>query len=184
MKSIIHLFLAVFVCLSGSAIAAEKLPETLSVNSVELVKNGQGVRKRLFIALYEAALYLPDKTNDARSIVNADESMAVVLTIVSDLITPEKMEKAIFDGFSKSTGGDLTPIATQIDEFLSAFRSGIAVGDRFDLSYSANEGTVVEKNDEAVVTVAGLPFKQALFGIWLSDKPVQKSLKKALLGNK
>jgi len=27
-----------------------------------------------------------------------------------------------------------------------------------------------------------MAFKQALFGIWISDKPVQKSLKKAMLG--
>jgi hypothetical protein len=30
--------------------------------------------------------------------------------------------------------------------------------------------------------IAGLDFKQALYGIWLGNKPVQASLKKALLG--
>jgi len=33
------------------------------------------------------------------------------------------------------------------------------------------------------VQVPGLAFKQALFGIWLSDDPVQDSLKEAMLGD-
>ena len=41
----------------------------------------------------------------------------------------------------------------------------------------------VLRNSELLDTIAGLEFKKAFFGIWLSDNPVQKSLKKAMLGN-
>ncbi|HEX4938642.1 MAG TPA: chalcone isomerase family protein, partial [Candidatus Kapabacteria bacterium] len=47
-----------------------------------------------------------------------------------------------------------------------------------------NEGVKIFKNNELKNTVAGQEFKQALFGIWLSDKPAQKSLKDEMLGSK
>jgi hypothetical protein len=39
----------------------------------------------------------------------------------------------------------------------------------------------VLKNGESRANVSGLAFKQALFGIWLSDNPIQKLLKAAVL---
>ena len=43
-------------------------------------------------------------------------------------------------------------------------------------------GVEVYKNQEKGSLTEGLIFKQALFGIWLGDKPAQRSLKKELLG--
>ena len=40
------------------------------------------------------------------------------------------------------------------------------------------------KNDELKGTVPGIDFKIALFGIWLSNNPVDEQLKKDLLGIK
>jgi hypothetical protein len=38
------------------------------------------------------------------------------------------------------------------------------------------------KNNEQVQLIPGLEFKKAFFGIFLSDNPIQKNLKKAMLG--
>ena len=86
------------------------------------------------------------------------------------------------EGFNKSTGGKTAAIADKIEMFKSGFSDEIVKQDTFDLVYQPGEGVEVIKNGESKVTVDGLDFKQALFGIWLSDNPVQKSLKKALLG--
>jgi hypothetical protein len=43
-------------------------------------------------------------------------------------------------------------------------------------------GTHVLKNSELVDLIKGISFKKAFFGIFLSDNPIQKNLKKALLG--
>ena len=40
----------------------------------------------------------------------------------------------------------------------------------------------VIRNGEVKVVVPGLAFKKALFGIWLSDDPVQDDLKEGMLG--
>jgi len=58
----------------------------------------------------------------------------------------------------------------------------ISKKDVYVLAYDPATGTQVSKNGSVVGTVAGLELKQALFGIWLSDNPVQGKLKKAMLG--
>ena len=43
-------------------------------------------------------------------------------------------------------------------------------------------GTHVLKNNELVELIPGFDFKKAFFGIFLSNNPIQKNLKKAMLG--
>ena len=48
--------------------------------------------------------------------------------------------------------------------------------------YTPGSGVAISKNGELKDTIEGIAFKKALFGIWLSDKPADKKLKKAMLG--
>ena len=93
------------------------------------------------------------------------------------------MESALMEGFNNSTGGNIAPIKPQIDQLISsAFKDKISKGDIFDLAYIPGNGTLVLKNGKSMTVLAGLPIKKALFGIWLSAKPAQASLKNELLG--
>jgi hypothetical protein len=57
--------------------------------------------------------------------------------------------------------------------------------DVYNLIYNPADASVyVYKNDELKGTVPGIDFKIALFGIWLSNNPVDEQLKKDLLGIK
>ncbi|MDJ0764460.1 MAG: chalcone isomerase family protein [Myxococcota bacterium] len=175
------------ILLTPSAYAREvkgaNIPETLKAGSETLVLNGTGVRSKFFISVYVGCLYLKQKASDAKKIIAADEAMAVRLHIVSNLITPEKMEKITREGFEKSTGGKTAPIKTHIDNFVSTFKDGIKSDDVYDLIYTPGQGTKVYKNGKLKTSAAGLAFKKALFGIWLGSDPVQNSLKKGMLGS-
>jgi long-chain acyl-CoA synthetase len=50
------------------------------------------------------------------------------------------------------------------------------------IDYTPEEGTKVSLDGMAKGTVTGQAFNRALMRVWLGDKPVQESLKKALLG--
>ena len=50
------------------------------------------------------------------------------------------------------------------------------------MQYEPGKGVSVIRNGTVKVTVEGLDFKKALFGIWLSDDPIQDSLKEEMLG--
>jgi hypothetical protein len=184
LKKLIVLMLSVLMMTSlcyGKEIAKTSIPDSLEAGQVTLTLNGAGVRTKL-IKLYVGGLYLKEKSSDAAAIMAADEPMAVKLHIISSMITSKKMEDAVREGFLKSTGENTEPIKDQIERFISVFKDEIKENDVFDIIYSPGKGTDVYKNSEYRSTIEGMTFKQALFGIWLCDKPAQASLKKGMLG--
>jgi len=165
----------------GKKVAGVELADSISIGSNELSLNGAGIRKKLFIKLYVGSLYLAESGNDGNTIITADKPMALRLNILSDLLTQKKMVKALKDGFNNSTNGNTAPIQAEIDQMIALMQEKIRPGDSYTLAYEPGIGTRVSRNDEEMSVIAGLAFKQALFGIWLSDKPAQASLKKAML---
>jgi hypothetical protein len=128
-------------------------------------------------------LYLEKKSADAAAIMDADERMAIKLRIVTDLITSDKMQKSVEEGFQKSTHGNTTPIREEIDALIGVYDEKINDEDIFEFVYIPGQGLNVYKNSAYRTTIeCGLSFKRALFGIWLSDRPVQTSLKNSMLG--
>ncbi|NIP28227.1 MAG: chalcone isomerase [Phycisphaerae bacterium] len=184
-KQFAAIVLAVLVITAqGNAkeIGGVSMPESLKAGQTTLLLNGAGVREKFFIDVYVGGLYLKKRSQDPKEIIEANEPMAIRLHIVSSMLTSKKMEKATREGFKKATGGNIEPIKVQIDEFCSVFKKEIKEDDRYDLIYVPGKGVEVYINGEYTSVTEGLAFKQALFGIWLSDKPAQKSLKKAMLG--
>ncbi len=175
--------LTAFSCVQAKEIDGIDVDETLDVAAQTLVLNGAGVRSKFFLDLYVAALYLNQEEKDADAIISADKPMAIRLYIVSDMITSKRMADSTRDGFVRSTHGNVAPIEDKIEELIKAFSEEIEEGDVFDLVYTPETGVTVYRDGEAESNVKGLAFKQALFGIWLSDNPVQTSLKKALVRN-
>jgi hypothetical protein len=184
-KHLIPLVL-IFIIMSPVSHAREiegiNMPESLEVGKSKLILNGAGVRSKFFMDLYVGGLYLQNKSNNPKEIIEADEPMAIRLHIISSLITSKKMENATREGFENATEGNIEPIKSQIEKFISVFQEKIDEDDIFDMIYSPGKGVEVYKNGEFKSRIEGLAFKRALFGIWLSDKPAQKSLKKEMLG--
>ncbi|SKB34350.1 Chalcone isomerase-like [Salegentibacter holothuriorum] len=186
MKTIFFLFVAVFGLNSISAqteIGDATLPNTLQFDSETLVLNGAGVREKFWMDMYAGGLYLKTKSGNATEIMSKDEAMALKLHIVSKMITSERMMDAVNEGFENATGGKTAPISAEIKKFISFFEDEINKGDIFDLVYLPERGSVIYKNGKESGTIQGLEFKKALFGIWLSNEPADKDLKKGMLGN-
>jgi hypothetical protein len=174
-----------FIALPADArrVAGVDVPETLESGGASLVLNGAGIRTRVFLDVYVGGLYLKQRSADAAAIINADEPMAIGLWIVTGLISSERMQKSIEEGFEKSTRGNTAPIREKIDALIDVYAAEIDDEDVFELVYLPGQGLNVYKNGSYTATiVCGLSFKRALFGIWLSDRPVQTSLKRGMLG--
>ena len=182
------------VCMASiaSAVTVGKvtLPDSITVAGENLVLNGAGIREKkvvlVNVGLYAAGLYLNNKTSDAQAIIDADETMALKIQIISSLITSERFVEAAVAGFEEATGGNTAPIQKEIDMFLSVFAEEIKPDDVFDIQYVKGVGTKVYKNGKAEpeVVVAGMPIKKALFGIWLAPRTekAMQNLGKDLLG--
>ncbi len=160
------------------------LPAKIQRDNTDLALNGGGIRKKMFLKLYVAGLYLAEKSKNGNDVVAADKPVAVRLTITSGFINSNNMSDAIQEGFAKSMKGNTAPLQSQINSFIATFKSeNIKEGDVFELWYVPGTGVKSYKNGVYKSTVAGLDFKKALFGIWLSDNPVDEDLKNGMLGN-
>ncbi len=180
--SVSYIILSVFFSSYALEIAGVSVSDTLNAKSDVLVLNGAGIRTKWGFKIYLGGLYLLEKNSNADSIINADETMAVRLNFVSGMVTGEKLEVSIREGFSKSTLGDTVTIQKEIDDFIKVFTEKVNKNDEYDLIYIPGNGTDVLRNGKYLSTTSGLVFKKALFGIWLGNSPAHKKLKERMLG--
>lgn len=168
---------------SQKTISGVSLPGALKVGDKTLELVGGGIRKKLFIDVYVAALYAQTKGKDGVAISKNDETQAVRLAIVSGLVSSEKMIEATSEGFQKSTGGNTAPLKGKITAFQDVFKKEpIVKGDVYDFVYIPTNGVKVIKNGKAEAVIEGLDFKTALWGIWLGANPADEKLKAGMLG--
>lgn len=166
----------------AKTVGGVEFPETVVYGQSTLTLNGTGLRKKLFIKLYAAGLYLESANQNGAAIISDDKTQSLSLTIISGFISSEKMEAAVVEGFQNSTSGNIAELQTRIDTFTAVLREEINKKDQFEFSYLPGSGTHIVKNGTEKAVIEGLDFKSALFGIWLSEKPAQKSLREELLG--
>jgi len=186
MKNFVFLvsFLVCATSYSQTKIGGVLMPNVVKIGENDYLKiNGGGIREKLFMDLYIGVLYLREKSSSASTIINGDVPMAIKLRIISAMVSKENMEEAIRAGFDKSTGNNVSAIKDKIDLLIdTGFKEEIAIGDIFDLIYIPDKGVAFLKNDRLLLTITGLDFKKALFGIWLCDQPGDENLKNKMLG--
>ena len=165
-----------------SPINAAEAPSSMEYQGVKLILNGQGTRVKFFMKVYDTSLYLGSQSNNAEEIINSNETMAIRLDVTSTMVTTDAMKDALNSGLIKSTGNNTSSITKEIEQLISTFNSDVTDSDFFEFVYMPDTGTNVLKNSTYIDTVPGIEFKKAFFGIWLSKNPIQKNLKKAMLG--
>jgi hypothetical protein len=169
------------IFLSSPSFGADA-PGQIEYQGNTITKNGQGTRIIFFMKVYEGSLYLETKNSNAEEIVNMDAPMAIRIDVTSTIVTADAMKKALSEGLEKSTGNNTGAISKEIIQLSSSFDNDVSSGDYYEFIYLPDLGTHVLKNSELVELIKGMEFKKAFFGIFLSDNPIQKNLKKAMLG--
>ncbi|MDT8408406.1 MAG: chalcone isomerase family protein [Wenzhouxiangellaceae bacterium] len=167
--------------MSALTVKGIEIPPRITVAERQLELNGVGIKSKFFVEAYVACLYLLDKSEDAEEIISADRPQAIILHITSSRVTNERLVSGTLEAMVKASDDGLAPIQAQVDRFLGLLEQEVSKGDMFELAYVPGSGTSVSMNGKRLGVVEGMPFKKALFGIWLSDRPTQKSLKKQLL---
>ena len=190
MKKIL-LLLTVLLSLQFSTVSAQTqidvngvtVPRKIEFQGKSLQLNGAGGRSKMWLEVYVQALYLSQLTQDPQFIIDSDTEMAVRIEITSSMVSSSKLTKAMNTGFEKSAGANLEQLRPKIEQLKSYLSDAITEKDVFVLAYNPlDQNVYVSKNEVLKGKIPGFDFKKALFGIWLSDKPVDETLKKHLLG--
>jgi len=172
---------ALFICLPAFS---------YKVGGTDLVKNGSGSRTKYMMKVYWATLYVPAelKGADGKQIIEADQSMVIDIAITSGMITKDRFVSSIADAFDQSAAAGYP--CPDKHNYLNLFNGiTIADGDIVSNRYDPANGLSViftPKGGQAKTlgVLKGLQTKKAFFGMFLSSKPIQDSLKKNLLGGK
>ena len=156
-------------------------PTEIMIKDQKTVLNGGGLREKLgFLDLYVGALYVPIKTKDAKKVILADQVMGIRIVIASTLVTRDRFIEALEEGFKNSSAG--TYALNDIELFKQYLNDPFNKGDEILLTYHPRDAIYLYKNGIERGSFPGLAFKQALFAIWLGDRPAQESLKEEMLG--
>ena len=181
-SKILPLLLILISSLALTKVIAAGAPSSMEYQGIKLTLNGEGTRVRFFMKVYNTSLYLVSANSNAEEILNSNEAMAIRLDVTSTMVTTAAMKDALNSGLVKSTGNNIGPITEEINQLIATFNSDVTDSDYFEFIYMPGAGTNVLKNSQYIDTIPGIEFKKAFFGIWLSNDPIQKNLKQAMLG--
>lgn len=167
----------------AAEVAGVKVDEQIRVGSTDLLLNGAGLRSKLFIKVYVGALYVSQKASTPAAIVDSTAPRRMAMRMMRD-VDADTLYGALEEGLKANhSAAEWAELKVPVDQ-LAALMKGIGQvreGDTVALDMTA-EGVVVTLNGNPRGKVVAQGLSKALLKIWLGDKPVDASLKKALLG--
>ena len=165
----------------AAELAGVSMPDTVTIGDSELVLNGMGVRKKLWVKVYVAGLYLEAKTTDAADALEAPGPKKVIMHFLTDKATKKKMDEAWREGFEANSPGSGEAMSTRIEKFIGTF-GDMKTGDVIELTIVPKSGTTAELNGQSKGTIEGDDFGRALLAVWLGNSPPTEDLKTGMLG--
>lgn len=168
-------------------VAGAKFDDSVTVAGKELKLNGAGLRKKVIFKVYAAGLYLAEKKTTASDVLGATGPRRVSIIMLRD-VTSDDFGKSFMEGLSSNTDKiERTRILPQTMKFGEVFAQiqTLKKGDQMLLDWIPGEGTQCYLNGKKLgELMPDVAFYNAVLRIWLGDKPVDSSLKPALLGER
>jgi len=146
---------------------------------------GGGVFRFLFLRYYVCGLYAAETLSDAAAILAKDAPRRVQLVALRRITSFEflwGLDKGLADNMSES---DSKELQAPLERVRATIRSigAIKPGTRVSIDYVPRAGTTILVDERASgVPIAGKPLNDALMQVWVGERPLDASLKKALLG--
>ncbi len=178
------LIILVSLSASGREIAGFNLPESVQVDDTHapLVLNGAGIRRKFFFPVYVGALYLPNKTTDAKEAIAMMGDKRVTMRFIHSEIPARKLATAWREGFADNLSTDeMRRFNASIVKFWSMF-PGVRKGDEIDIDQLADKGVGVTLNGKPLGRIDDPAFMSVLLRIWLGKEPASNRLKRDMLG--
>ena len=182
------LLLALALCCQF-ALAADiegvKVEERVKVGASELQLNGAGVRTRIIFKVYVGALYLPERKTAAAEVLALNGPKRVSMTLLRDL-SARQLSDALESGIrANHSEAELAALKARVDALVAIMNEIGSAKEKavVTLDFLPEAGTQISLDGVARgKPIPGADFYAALLKIWLGDKPVDASLKKAMLG--
>lgn len=180
--------LAVALLASPAARAAEhsgvQFDDSVQLAGTELQLNGLGLRSLFILKAYVAGLYVPERSTHASDLLAQTGPRRLALKMLVEM-SPERMIKAFRDGLSQNLNdSQMTALKPQVDQLAESMRAmGPArKGDAVDIDLIDGQIQVLLNGQPRGEPIAGEAFFNALLQVFIGPRPVDRDLKRGLLG--
>jgi Chalcone isomerase-like len=169
----------------AASLEGQRFDEGAKLATQDLTLNGLGLRSILFIKVYVAGLYLPEKATTLRVISQMPGPKRLQLRMLrkagpDDFI--EALVEGIEDNSSKAELAQLNARMRQLTQTIHAIGSVVA-GDSINFDFVPGLGTSLAINGVTKGDVIeGADFYNAVLKIFVGENPVDERLKAGLLG--
>ncbi len=176
------MLLALALPAQAAEVAGVRFDDKVRVADAELTLTGAGLRQRFIFDVYAMALYVRDAKADP---VMQPGAKRIAMHMLRD-VDADTFAQALVDGMrpnhDEATMQALAPRVAELNALMAKMKEA-KKGMAITLDWVPGAGTQMTVNGApGGAPIAGEDFYQALLRIWLGPKPVQESLKKALLG--
>lgn len=186
LASFLFTFIGLFSYHSYSeSIEGVEFSHQTKLNNKILALNGLGTRyvKRFFMRfrVYEAALYIENKTTDPEKVINGKDYKQIVLHFVRDL-EGKKLADALNDGL-KMNKVDTKKFKKEIDNLNSKIQD-IMIEEGKRIIFNFHDGKMSIVYGETQHTITSPEFIPNFLKLWFGEIPPNIEVKKGLLGLK
>jgi hypothetical protein len=166
---------------AAGTLAGVTLPDKADAAGQALVLDGMGLRKKFFIKVYVAGLYLPARERVAAKVLAADAPRRMVFHFLYS-VSAKQMCDAWSEGLADNTPGAPAEVKAGF-RTLCGYMEDIPKGHEMVLTYLPGQGTRVEVNGKVKGTIAGKPVADAILATWIGPHPGPgEDFKQAVLG--
>ena len=169
----------------AATLEGQRFDDNARVATQDLALNGLGLRSMLFIKIYVAGLYLPEKATTLRVIANMPGPKRLQLRMLrkadaDDFI--EALVEGVEDNTSKAELVQLSARMQQLTQSINAIGSVVA-GDSLNFDFVPGVGTSITVNGmKKGKIIEGADFYNAVLKIFVGQDPMDERLKAGLLG--
>ncbi|WP_444998500.1 chalcone isomerase family protein [Aliikangiella sp. IMCC44359] len=155
----------------------------LSLGGQELRLKGAAVKNNARQSIYVGGLYLQNDAKSVEDILKNEGAKRFVLYCQNSTIKPDALIRALNIGFTANHNEqELAQLKPLVEKFNQVWKAEIQEGDKVWIDFLPAKGTVVTINGSEKAVIPGKLFYDAFLKTWLGDKPINRLMKKQLLG--
>ena len=153
----------------------------ITFNNKTLHLNGTGMRTATIfkVKVYEAFLYLENKTQDPQKIIDSSETKVMKMKFLRDVSS-----KDIQKSWNQTLRDNCTTFCAEIEPTIATFTGfmkDVKSGDTMEYNFT-NDSVVMKQNDQQLGEIKNKVFAKAVLSVWFGPNPPNESLKNGLLG--
>jgi hypothetical protein len=159
---------------------------TVRQGGVDLMLNGVGVRRRFFLSVYVAGLYVPQRSNSAETLLVQTGPRRMAMRFARD-VEADLFMTSLSAGMAKHYSAEqLARWRGQIDTLTTVIRTMVLArrADAISWDYTPEDGgRIMQNSTPRLPAIPGEDFYNAVLRVWLGQHPADVDLKRGLLGS-